>query len=409
MYFQSNYNYRKLLIISEVFYPEEFLINDIVLEWKRQNIELEILTKTPSYPFGKTYKGYKNKFYQITSEKGIKVHRVKIVEGYENSVFRKVSNYLVNAFIASIIALKIGKRFDSVFIYQTGPLTFALPGALIHKFYKKKTVIWSQDLWPDTVFSYGFKESKFNKKILNSFVRFIYKHMDVTMLTSRGFIESLKTTTKGKIKFEYVPQWPLVKANSKNLTLPKGWNNQKLHFTFTGNVGKVQNLDNVIEGFGLFSQKFEDKCQLNIIGDGSHLSSLKRKVKNKNIKNVVFYGRKPLGVMNSYYAASDVLVISLDDDPALNKYIPAKFQSYLTCGKPIFAIMQGEVKSLIENYNLGWVAPPGDVTAIAKTFKEIYQVATIELLNKGKNAQQLLETQFNRKKIIKKISSHLNV
>ncbi len=368
---------------------------------------MEVLTKTPSYPFGKTYEGYKNKIYQKEVLNHIIIHRVKIIEGYNSSIFRKISNYIVNALIASFVALRIGRRFDKVFIYQTGPLTFALPGALIHKFYKKKTVIWTQDLWPDTVFSYGFKKSKFNEKILNSFVRFIYRHMDTALVTSRSFVESLKITTRNKKEFYYVPQWALVKQeNHKKGKIQEIWDKNKFHFTFTGNIGKVQNLDNVIEAFAQVSEKYPDKLQLNIIGDGSHLANLKKKVEKERIINVVFHGRKPLDEMNNYYGASNILIISLNDDPSFNKYIPAKFQSYLTSGKPIFAVMSGEVKNLVKKYNLGWTAPPGDVSAIAKKIEEIYFSPPEEFKNKGQNTKRLLETEFNREKIIEKIKKY---
>ena len=50
---------KKALILSEVFYPEEFVINDLVNEWEMQGYQVEVLTRVPSYPFGKVYKGFK--------------------------------------------------------------------------------------------------------------------------------------------------------------------------------------------------------------------------------------------------------------------------------------------------------------------------------------------------------------
>ena len=50
---------------------------------------------------------------------------------------------------------------------------------------------------------------------------------------------------------------------------------QKIHFTFAGNIGTVQNLDNLIDAFGKLEDKYLNKVQLNIIGDGSYLENLK--------------------------------------------------------------------------------------------------------------------------------------
>lgn len=41
---------KKALVIGEAFYPEDFLINDLVQEWEKGQYEFEVLTRTPSYP-----------------------------------------------------------------------------------------------------------------------------------------------------------------------------------------------------------------------------------------------------------------------------------------------------------------------------------------------------------------------
>ena len=49
------------------------------------------------------------------------------------------------------------------------------------------------------------------------------------------------------------------------------------HITFAGNIGKVQNLENIIIAFSRLSLKIASKAQLNIIGDGSNLNHLKKR------------------------------------------------------------------------------------------------------------------------------------
>ena len=84
---------KKALVIGEAFYPEDFLINDLVQEWEKEQYEFEVLTRSPSYPFGKVYKGYKNKIYQITYFNSIKIHRFPVMQGYEKSTLIKILNY----------------------------------------------------------------------------------------------------------------------------------------------------------------------------------------------------------------------------------------------------------------------------------------------------------------------------
>src|SRR5690606_40276263 len=56
---------------------------------------------------------------------------------------------------------------------------------------------------------------------------------------------------------------------------------------------------------------------------------------SSDLSNVNFTGRKPVHTMPNYFAASDVLLISLVDVPLYEIMIPSKFQTYLTAKKPI--------------------------------------------------------------------------
>ena len=47
------------MVVSQYFWPENFRINDLVKEWKKNNIEVEILTGIPNYPAGKIFEIYK--------------------------------------------------------------------------------------------------------------------------------------------------------------------------------------------------------------------------------------------------------------------------------------------------------------------------------------------------------------
>ena len=55
---------KKILIVTEVFYPEEFKINDVALSWKDKGYDVDVLTLTPTYPLGKVFPGYKNWFFK---------------------------------------------------------------------------------------------------------------------------------------------------------------------------------------------------------------------------------------------------------------------------------------------------------------------------------------------------------
>ena len=174
----------------------------------------------------------------------------------------------------------------------------------------------------------------------------------------------------------------------------KGFN-----FTFAGNIGKVQNLENIIMGFST-ALNSNDKVYLNIIGSGSNLNYLKRIVKIKNITNVYFWGRRPLKEIPQWLCGSDVLIISLMNKPIFSITVPAKFQTYLASKKPILCVMEGEVANIVKRYSLGYVSLPENINNIGLAFKRFIATSQKKMEGFGNNMEMLLNKEFNRNKII---------
>ncbi|MDO9579682.1 MAG: glycosyltransferase family 4 protein [Bacteroidales bacterium] len=396
---------KKILVITEVFAPEEFLINDLVFFWRKQSLLVSVLTRNPSYPEEKMFPGYRNRLFQKEFINEVPIYRVQFIPGYKNNKLIKILNYLWNMFLGLLWALKNGKKFDSIYIYQTGPLTFSSIGILIKKLYKKETTIWSQDVWPDTVFAYDLAKKGISRIILEKFVEWVYSNCDNITVSCPGFIPIINKYCPSKI-IHFIPQWSstskLLNTDKQSLEIKYPG---KFNFVFAGNIGKVQNLENVISGFEQFLENTSNKeVWLNLIGDGSHLNFLQEKVKSNKIENVKFWGRIKSSDMPWFYAKADVLIISLDNQPIFNLTIPAKFQSYLNAEKPIFGIISGEVANLIINNNLGWVASPDNITEIARLFQEIVSSNSDVFIEKTRNTNILLEEQFNREKIIQRFT-----
>lgn len=391
----------RVLIIGEAFYPEDFIINHLVSDWSNQGYDIEVLTRTPSYPLGKPFKGYRNRVYQKTNFGTVKVHRISIIRGYHKNKYLKVLNYINFVFWSSIVALIIGRKFDKIFVYQTGPLTVAIPAILLHKIYRKKVTLWVQDLWPDTVYAYGYKKRYMLKTLLDIFVKSIYKSCEEILVSCDGFKKRINSYVPDK-SILTAPNWPLIDSRISKTNDIK-LSDDKFNFTFAGNIGKVQNLDNVILGFNLFINKGYD-AQLNIIGDGSFLVDLKKISQEKSMRNIVFWGRQPLTDMPSYFHSSDVLILSLVESPIYELTIPSKFAVYLTTGKPIMGVIKGITKDLINNNNIGFTSEPSNVESICSCFEAFIIQSKTGLDNMKNNTSKLLNREFAKNIVIDRIT-----
>jgi len=394
---------KKILIVTECFYPEEFKINDVALSWKDKGYDVDVLTLNPTYPLGVVFPGYKNGFFQKDEYKGINIIRLHAVTGYRESVVKKIFKYINFMIFGSITAIFIGRRYDYVFGFNLGPLTDMLPAIVIRKLYKKPTMFWVLDVWPDSVYAYGFKKTKILSTILDAFVKFMHHNITAVAISSRGFESKLEPYIKKGLKFNYAPNWADdIDMDMDTIALSA---TQKIHFTFAGNIGKVQNLENIINAFCLLSDGYQKESQLNIIGDGSNLIFLK-KLSNNN-PNIMFHGMQIREDMAKFYKASDFLIVSLIDEPIFSVTVPAKTQTYIAAKKPILAIINGDVVDIVNDNKLGVCADPSNLGLIKEAFEKCIDMPENEKSKLIINNTKLLETTFNKDSIINNLTSQL--
>ncbi len=350
-------NVKKILILTERFYPEEFLINDLAAEWRSRGFQVEVLTQVPSYPYDRIFDGYRNRFFQTTREfHDIPVHRVRTVLGYNLGKRRKIVNYVSFAFWTSLWAVFNGGRYDRVFTFHSGPLSMASAGLVFRFLWWRKCMIWTQDVWPDTVYNYGVAPTRTARFLLGLVVRTIYLAYSGISVSCPGFVERLRPYTKKAVHF--FPQWA-----AQDTPLPPRKKNARTVFTFAGNIGSVQNLESVVRAFG---ELRNPDAELRIVGGGIYLERLQKLVEEKQYANVTLYGRRPQAEMPRFFEESDVLIISLKAE--FNLTIPAKFQAYIAAGRPILGLVRGDTAALIEKNNLGIIADPAEESSIAQAF-----------------------------------------
>lgn len=389
---------KKVLIVSEVFYPEEFKINELAIDWKNKGYDVDILTMVPSYPSSKIFYGYENRWYQKELWNGMNIYRVKAVTGYKNSLFKKLLKYFAFMIMGSFLSIKIGKKYDYIFGFQVGPLTAMVPAIILKQFYKKPVTLWIQDIWPDSVYAYGFKKTKILEFFLNSFVKYVYKNTSSFGISAKGFEKKIISFLSENKEIFYAPNW--ADYLDKDLERIRFSHDDKIHFTFAGNIGSVQNLENIIESFGKIDDKYLEKAQLNIIGDGSHLEKLQNIVKENSFKNIIFWGRKPRGEIYKYLSASNFLIVSLIDKEIFSLTVPAKTQTYIATGKPIIAIIKGEAADIIRENELGLVCNPDSLEEIKSVFIEAIEMSDEKSKKYIKNSELLTNTIFKKELIL---------
>ena len=236
--------HKKIIVIGQYFFPEQFRINDICSEWVKRGYDISVVTGTPNYPKGKFYKGYG--IFKKTNENfnGINIKRIPQIPRGNRSIMLAL-NYI--SFVISGFFWKIFSRqkADVVFNYNTSPVLQALPAIWFAKRRKIPFYIYITDLWPDSFEVVTGINSKLAIKPLEKICNYVYKNSEKIFTSSESFIETLVERGVSREKLIFWPQYaedfykPVSKEATGITEIPQ---DDRFNIVFAGNIGYAQGL-----------------------------------------------------------------------------------------------------------------------------------------------------------------------
>tara|TARA_B100001063_G_C16775834_1_gene565219 strand:- start:4392 stop:5582 length:1191 start_codon:yes stop_codon:yes gene_type:complete len=390
---------KNCLLISQHFYPEEFVINDLVR--KTNNYKFKVVTTYPSYPtffnFKKFYKNFiKRKKQNFTNSQ---IYRVVTFPRIFNNYFDIIMNYLSFIFFGIVSLFFIPKKkIDFIFVYATSPLYQALIGVVAKKLFNKKLFIWVQDLWPESLIYTGYVKNKTILNLLKKLSLYIYNSSDLLIAQSNELSKKIKKQTKTKVV--YLP-------NPSRSFYSKKKIGNIISIGYAGNFGKVQDLDQIILIADTIRKKRYKKINFYLIGEGSERKRLLQKLKIKKIDNVFIKQRISMNKIITFYKKMDVLIINsnLKGDEAV--IIPSKLQAYLSTSKPIISLCEGSVKQVVNNSNSGINLSNMSVNIAAKKIIELTNNKK-EMLKLGKNGKNYFKNNYDLDIVVRKFDNIIN-
>ncbi|WP_200967410.1 glycosyltransferase family 4 protein [Insulibacter thermoxylanivorax] len=347
---------RKLLIVSQHFPPEigaaSNRMEHLCRYLSKAGYELYVITSQPSYPNRTLYT--KQAFF--SNENGCRLYRIPIISIGNNGVLSRISQHLAFLLMASMVTIILGIQYQIKTCITTSPpfsvnmigLLFKLTG------WRRKWIMEVRDLWPDSMTAVEFIEKnaliyRWLKRLELYFYRTASNIVVVTNQTKRILEQQEIPANKIKIITNGIPDWT---AEVFNLKLSSQRINSEFIILYAGNIGKSQNLAQLIQAAEYLSDyKF---C---IIGDGLEKEKLMKLVERKNLKNITFIDAiTDKRLLLNWYAKADIGVISLKDAKLFENVIPSKLFEYAGARLPILFIGKGEGAELVNKYKLGKVA-----------------------------------------------------
>lgn len=395
-----------ILVVTQYFWPENFRINDLVSGLIERGHRVTVLTAIPNYPEGKFFTGYG--FFSNTSQdyRGAKVVRVPIMPRGKGSGVNLALNYLSFVVSACLSApFRCREKYDVIFIFEPSPVTVALPALLLKVLFKIPVMFWVQDLWPESLAATGAVTSKKILSKVAEIVKFIYRRCDKILITSLSFRDSIEEHCGKPGNIVFFPQSaeevfrPVAEQISISALepVPSGF-----WIMFAGNIGAAQDFQTLMAAAETL--KCREDIHWIIVGDGRMRAWAESTARSRGLtNNFHFLGRHPLEAMPAFFSRADALLVTLKKEPIFALTIPAKIQSYLACGRPVIAALDGEGARIIKDAGAGFTCPAENAELFAQAVLKMYDTPKAEREKMGMSGRAYYESNFDREMLLDKL------
>ncbi|MDC3218473.1 glycosyltransferase family 4 protein [Flavobacteriaceae bacterium] len=393
----------KILLISQYFYPENFKINDLIFSLKERGHEITVLTGKPNYSKTYFFEGYGWKSDDFETINDIPVYRANLFSRRNGGAFRLFLNYISFAFLASLKVRKIKGSFDAIYVYQTSPVTVGIPAIFAKKLFKAPIYFWVQDLWPESLSAAGGVNNKIVLGFFNSLTKWIYNQSKKVLIQSDGFRKYIlnQGIPNDKIIYYPNPTEDFYKPLQEVKEYQEFFQNEFFNIVFAGNIGEAQSFKTIIEAINNIK---ELPIKLIVLGDGRYKETALSLIKEKGLElHFNFLGSFPPTEMPKFFSHADALLVSLKKEKIFSLTIPSKIQSYLACGKPIIASIDGEGAKIVNDANCGVTSPAEDSLALSKKIKELMALDKSKHSEMGNNGRAYYEKEFDRNNLLEKL------
>lgn len=340
--------------------PYANMLRSIGAHLVKQGHQVKVLTGQPSY-----------RNHDLAAEQkpgevvdGINVKRIRSFPGAAK--FRILSNLQKVLFpiraTFNILMSRLSGNADDVIVAATiPPVVNGLCALVAARLTGAMFVYHMQDIYPEVGVCGGlWSKSSFRYRFLKYTDSFVTRHADRCIVLSDDMKSTLLDRGVNKNRVVVIQNIMLSSNDTGSSLNTINSNNKKespFRIIFAGNLGRFQGLENIVEGFKLFDERFSDKSAIELLflGDGVAREGL-IEYANKHPR-IEFRPFLPVADAQRCIEECDAGIVSLAPDIYRYAY-PSKTMTYLGLGLPLFVVIEEHSNLAVDvvKYDLGVVA-----------------------------------------------------
>ena len=366
------------------------------IEWVRRGVEVTVITCVPNFPQGKVFDNYKNKWRQKETMDGIRVIRVwsyiSANEGFGKRILDYVS-FGVTSFLHGLFV-------KTDLIVATSPQFFtAVSGRWLSLCKRKPWVMEVRDLWPESIKAVSAMKSD---NMIFSYLEWVekrlYKSAKKIIVVTDAFRDKIASRGIEKNKISVVKNGVLMekfKPVEKNRQLLSQLGLEgKFIFGYLGTHGMAHKLDFIVECAAKIT---DEDIHFLFIGNGAQKENVRNLAVQLRVKNCTFLDSVPKNEIADYISITDVALVNLMKSETFQTVIPSKIFENASMQKPILLGVEGESKSIIEQYDAGICFEPENEAAFLDAVYRLKSDA--QLYGKLQEGCKRLALDFDRRKL----------
>ena len=396
---------KKILVVTQHFWPENFRINDIVEGFLQDGIAVDVLCGLPNYPKGEWFPGYSAAGPFEEEWHGARLYRCKEVPRRGNTSVNIFLNYVSWPWYAAHALHRLPGGYDAVFCFNTRPVLMCWPAIRYAKKHHIPFTNYVLDIWPENLYSVLNVKNKALRAIAQGVSDALYKKADRLIAMSEPLQQRLcQRTGMPPQKVAVIPQYceDFYAVPQPDAALQAQFGG-RFNLVFTGTFTPAQSLETVITAVQDARSRGADMLHLLLVGDGMSRAALEAKVKELHAEDAVtFYGSVPATDIPKFTALADALIVCLSDSPDLGLTVPAKVASYMAAGKPVLASMDGAGNAAVAAAG-GLSSPACDAAALADNLLALTRMGAAQRAAMGQSAKEYYLAHYRRSELLRKL------